>query len=125
MVIVQDDKFVIKDSGKRKEFESGMVRDTAEGKIRYHRVAAGPMLRRWGVHLHKGNVKYPDIAPGVSNWTLASGLEELQRFRESAWGHFMDWWDGKLDEDHAAALFFNINGAEFVKDKMATKENVV
>jgi hypothetical protein len=111
-------KFEIKSSGEMASFDSGMVRDKASGKVRYHRVATGPMLKRWGEHLHKGNIKYPDVAPGVSNWTLAAGPEELQRFRESAWGHFMSWWEGQTDEDHAAALFFNVNGVEFTREKL-------
>lgn len=111
--------FVIKDSGVRKTFESGMVRDTDEGKTRYWRVAQGPMLRRWAEHLGRGAKKYPDVAPGKSNWTLASGEPELQRFKESAFDHFMQWYYGQTDEDHAAAIFFNVNGAEYVKDKLA------
>jgi hypothetical protein len=45
---------------------------------------------------------------------LASGLAEYDRFRESAFRHFMLWYLGHVDEDHAAAVFFNINGAEYV-----------
>jgi len=110
--------FGIKDSGKREEFASGMVRDTQEGKLEGDRCAEGPMLRRWGEHLTKGAVKYPDRAPGKANWTLACGEEEYVRFRKSAWRHFMQWWNGDMDEDHAAGAFFNINGAEHVKEVM-------
>ncbi len=113
--------FDIKDSGKRAEFTSGMVRDTSEGKTRYHRVADGPMFRRWAEHLTKGARKYPDTAPGRPNWTLASGDHEYFRFRESAFTHFMQWYYGDTDEDHAAAVFFNINGAEYVKDRREEK----
>lgn len=108
--------FIIKDSGKREEFPSGMVRDVGGDKPRYNRCLTGPMFRRWAEHLHKGAKKYPDVSPGVENWTLASGEKELQRFKESALSHMVDWLDGKTDEDHAAGVFFNINGAEFVKE---------
>lgn len=107
--------FTVKDSGTRQEFASGMMRDTGEGKTRFWRVAAGPMLRRWAEHLGKGAKKYPDVAPGVSNWTLAEGDVEAQRFKESAFDHFMQWFYGETDEDHAAAVFFNINGHEYVR----------
>src|ERR1700679_2396621 len=117
-----DPKFVVKDSGKRQEFKSGMVRDTTDGKIEWHRVADGPMLERWADHLTKGNTKYPDTAPGVPNWTLAQGNEEYQRFRQSAFRHFMQWYYGVTDEDHAAATFFNINGAETVNAKTKRPE---
>ncbi len=76
------------------------------------------MFRRWAEHLRKGAVKYPDVAPGVANWTLASGKAELHRFKESSLPHMIQWLMGEVDEDHAAGVFFNINGAEFVKARI-------
>lgn len=110
-------RFEIKDSGARQEFAGGMVRDTTEGKIDYLNVRFGPMLRRWASHLTKGRVKYPDPQPGVPNWTLAEGHEEYLRARASAARHFEQWLAGDQDEDHAAAVYFNINLAEYVLDK--------
>jgi len=109
--------FVVKDSGERSNFTGGMVRDTDKDKIDYNRVFDGPMLERWAEHLTKGAVKYPDTKPGVPNWTLAEGDEEKVRFKKSAVRHFFQWLDGQMDEDHAAALFFNINGFEYAKDR--------
>lgn len=110
-------EFITKDSGKRKEFESGMVRDIDTNKVGWHKIADGPMLRRWAELLTRGAVKYPDPSPGIANWTLANGPEEYARFRASAFRHFMQWYFGETDEDHAAAVFFNINGAEYTKEK--------
>lgn len=107
------DEFTVRDSGERREFESGMVRDTNEGKTLWHLVADGPMLRRFAVHLTKGAAKY---SPG--NWMKAEGQAEYDRFRESAYRHFMAWYYGERDEDHGAAVWFNINGAEYVRGKM-------
>lgn len=112
-----DRGFIVKDSGKRQSFAGGMVRDTADGKIDWWRVRVGPMMRRWADHLTKGNIKYPDVSPGVPNWTLADGAEEMERFRQSADRHFAQWFNGENDEDHAAAVMFNINGFEYVKAK--------
>ena len=114
--------FETKDSGERQSFDSGMVRDTTDGKTQFHRVADGPMLRRWAELLTRGAVKYPDTNPGTPNWKLAAGPEEHARFRESAFRHFMSWFYGEDDEDHAAAVLFNINGAEFVKGRHATDD---
>jgi hypothetical protein len=114
-----DDKFVVKDSGKREEFKGGMVRDTADNKTDYSLPLNGPMFERWATHLTKGATKYPDTKPGSPNWMLASGEEEYVRFRKSAVRHFIQWYSGQTDEDHAAAVLFNINGAEYVKDKLA------
>lgn len=109
--------FVIKDSGKREEFISGMVRDTGD-KPRFLRIFFGPMAERWAIHLHKGSKKYPDTGIGIPNWSLANGEMELQRFKESALDHMIKWLRGDRDEDHAAAIFFNVNGAEYVKNKL-------
>jgi len=110
--------FLVKDSGVRQEFAGGMVRDTAADKTDFELILNGPMAERWAAHLTKGAKKYPDVAPGVPNWTLAEGQEELVRFRKSAMRHFIQWHRGDEDEDHAAAVIFNINGYEYVKAKM-------
>ncbi len=104
-------KFKTKDSGKRKEFESGMVRDTEDNKPRYDLVYF-PMFKRWAELMDRGAKKY-----GKRNWEKANGEEELDRFRASAFRHFIQWLDNEQDEDHAAAVFFNISGAEMVKNK--------
>jgi hypothetical protein len=108
-----DPPFAVKDSGERMEFDSGMVRDTTEGKVRYDLVYDGPMLVRWATHLTLGAEKYD-----ARNWMLASGEAEYERFKESAARHFAQWYYGHRDEDHAAATVFNINGAEYVLDQM-------
>lgn len=107
--------YTVVDSGKRQSFASGMVRDTADDKTQYIRVFDGPMLKRWAEHLTKGAAKYPDVQPGKPNWMLATGKAEAERFRASAARHFAQWLAGETDEDHAAALFFNVNGYEYVQ----------
>lgn len=112
--------FIVKDSGERKIFASGMVRDTTDGKIEFWRAFVGPMLARFCDHVTKGAVKYPDVALGIPNWTRAQGPEELQRARDSAARHFYQWMRGDTDEDHAAAVWFNLDVAEYVKGRMAS-----
>jgi hypothetical protein len=116
--------FVVKDSGQRKSFDSGMVRDIDAGKIDYERIFQGPMADRWADHVTKGAVKYPDLPDGRPNWMLAAGREELTRFRKSAARHFRQWLRGDCDEDHAAAVFFNICGAEYVKEGMVDVKGI-
>lgn len=107
--------FEIKDSGARQEFSGGMVRDTTEGKIDYSSVLYGPMYRRWAAHTTKGRTKYPDSFPGVPNWTLAEGVEEWLHARASYLRHSDAYLRGAVDEDHAAAMFFNVNFMEYVR----------
>jgi hypothetical protein len=106
-------KYITKDSGERKEFASGMKRDTTTGKTLWHLINSGPMLRRWAELLTRGAEKYD-----ADNWMKAKGHEEFARFKESAFRHFMQWYNEEIDEDHGAAVIFNINGAEYVKDKI-------
>lgn len=109
----QIDSYIVKDSGKREEFAGGMVRDVEEGKTDYTLVLDGPMFQRWAVHLTKGAIKY-----AARNWMLAQGAVEHARYKRSALRHFLQWFWGMTDEDHAAAVFFNINGAEYVAERM-------
>ena len=105
-------QFVVKDSGKREQFESGMVRDTTEGKVDYTLVLDGPLFQRLAEHLMKGAKKY-----NKRNWMKACGEAELARFKESAFRHFLQWYRGDTDEDHFSATVFNLNGYEYVKEK--------
>lgn len=99
-----------KDSGERQQFASGMQRDVTEGKTKWHLVFSGPMLERWAKLMTRGAIKYDD-----NNWMKADSGDEYQRFKESAFRHFMQWYEGDEDEDHAAAIYFNVNGAEYTK----------
>jgi hypothetical protein len=87
-----------------------MQRDTTTGKTRFDLAFDGPMFERWAELLTRGAVKYK-----ARNWMKAAGTAELERFKESAVRHFIQWLRGDTDEDHGAAVFFNINGAEYVK----------
>jgi hypothetical protein len=105
-------KFQTKDSGKRVKFSSGMVRDVNDGKARFDLVEQD-MLWRIAELYGRGAIKYGD-----NNWRKAKGRKELNRFKESAFRHFMQWVRGDLDEDHAAAVFFNVAGFEWLRKKM-------
>jgi hypothetical protein len=110
-------EFQTKDSGERQEFSTGMVRDVSTNKARYDLVDE-PMLTRWAELMGRGAVKY-----GENNWRKAATEQELNRFKESAFRHFMQWFKGQTDEDHGAAVFFNIAGAEMVKNKLVVEAN--
>lgn len=106
--------FSTKDSGKREELGNGMVRDTADGKDNWLLLLDGPMLKRWLGVLMRGAVKYQP-----RNWCLAlrdtneaTRARTKERFKESAMRHMMQWVAGDRDEDHAAAVMFNLNGYE-------------
>ncbi len=106
------DNFVTKDSGKREAFGSGMVRDTQDDKPRYDLIDRA-FLKRWAELMARGAKKY-----GEENWRKADGASELRRFRASATRHLFQWLDGDRSEDHAAAVAFNLAGAEMVQEKI-------
>ena len=110
-------KFKTKDSGKRIMFETGMNRDVSDDKIRYDLIipldSRDNMVTRWAALMTRGAIKY-----GARNFEKARTQGELDRFRESAMRHFFQWFLGEDDEDHAAACYFNIQGAEYTKRRM-------
>lgn len=112
----------IKDSGERVTYASGSMRDPSTGKIKWSRILFGPMARRWAQHLTTAEAKYPDSKPGLPNFMLIETEEEYFRYKESALRHFMSWYYDEVDEDHASATFFNMNGVEIIKDKRKAKE---
>lgn len=112
-----DPVYAIKDSGERKQFDGGMVRDTEEGKLDYTLILDGPMLKRWAAHLTKGAKKYE-----ARNWMKAQGEAEMERAKRSLMRHLMQYLDGEVDEDHAAAIFFNINQIEYIKGKLVSSD---
>ena len=108
--------FVTKDSGERQTFSTGMQRDSGQKDLRPDLVY-GPMLIRWAELMGRGAGKY-----GERNWEKARTQEELDRFQASAFRHFVQWFYGlSPEEDHAAAVFFNIAGAEYVRGRMASE----
>lgn len=111
--------FETKDSGQRAEYDSGMVRDTEEGKPRFDLLLPEgvpyreQVLTRFAELMARGAQKY-----NARNWELAQGREELARYKSSALRHLMQWATGEEDEDHAAAVMFNLLAGETVKFKM-------
>lgn len=105
--------FVTRDSGERQVYPTGMVRDSGTKTLRPDLVDQD-LLRRWSELMGRGAVKY-----GENNWKKAATQEELDRFRASAYRHFFQWYNGlETSEDHAAAVCFNIAGAEMVRRKL-------
>jgi hypothetical protein len=115
--------YTTKDSGQRKEFKTGMIRDAEGGKPRFELLILKDlpyeeqMLTRFAGLLARGAEKYES-----RNFEKAETEEELSRFKESAFRHFMQWVCDEDDEDHASAVWFNIMGAEMVKWKMKNKK---
>lgn len=115
----QNTVFVTKDSGEREAYPTGMVRDTRADKPRHDLTLPldlpyeAQFDTRCARLMARGAEKY-----GERNWELAETPEELARFKDSAHRHMKKWLAGETDEDHAAAVWFNIQAAETVKWKI-------
>jgi hypothetical protein len=107
-----------KDSGAREFYDSGMVRDTEKGKPRFDLLwpegvpYSAQYLTRCAELMARGAEKYGD-----RNWEKGTGDVELRRAVSSALRHLHQWVAGETDEDHAAAVFFNIMQVETLRYK--------
>ena len=92
----------IKDSGTRREFPTGAVRDMSEGK---GDMASLPWeaLLRLSVHYQNGCKKYP-------RWNYRQGIP-ISSYLDSACRHLAKYQCGMDDEDHLSAAAFNVLGA--------------
>jgi len=116
-------KFITKDSGARQDYASGMRRDLQIGKPNFNLINPKflkfdeTMIYRWAMLMTRGAEKY-----GERNWEKADSEEEMERFKSSAFRHMMQWLAGEEDEDHAAAVLFNINCFESIKVKLNSED---
>lgn len=89
----------VQDSGAREEFSTGSRRDTQTGKGRPDLIPPYPM-ERLAKHYENGANKYGD-----RNWEKG---QPLMRYIASAKRHITDIEKGMTDEDHFAAVIWNI-----------------
>lgn len=112
-------ELITKDSGKREQFDSGMVRDVNDGKARFDLMFPldvpydEQILTRLANLLARGAQKYSE-----RNWEKANSPQEMARAKESAIRHLVQWLTDEEDEDHAAAILFNVMEAETIRWKM-------
>jgi hypothetical protein len=118
--------YITKDSGKRTEYPDGMIRDAGrDEKVNFLLVLNDgvpleeQMLTRFAALLTRGAMKY-----SKRNFERACSQEALEGFKESAFRHMMQWLAGHdPSEDHAAAVWFNVMGAELCKFNIQRSEH--
>jgi hypothetical protein len=102
-----------KDSGSRIRTASGMQREAKTEQPRFDLLVPlkvpyqDQLLTRAAALVERGARKYDS-----RDWEQASTPAEAEEFRDSAFRHFMQWMCGEADEDHAAAVVFNVLAAE-------------
>jgi len=87
------------DSGERRTFTTGSVRDKAEGKGRYDLVPPAAIFRI-ARRMEDGMQKY-----GERNWEKG---QPMSVFLDSALRHMFKYLEGRVDEDHLGAALWNL-----------------
>lgn len=100
---------IVKDSGQRREFGTGAVRDMAEGKGDMISLPAESLLRL-SKHYELGAKKY-------NRWNFRKGIP-VSAFIDSALRHIHKYECGCDDEDHLSAAAFNILGAMLMENTL-------
>jgi hypothetical protein len=107
----------IKDSGKRRDFGTGSIRDAAEGKGRFD-LLPEYAIQILALHYEMGAKKYTE-----DNWRKG---QPLKTYLDSALRHLFRHSRGERDEPHLAAAAWNImcliDTAERIKRGLLPKE---
>ena len=103
-----NDTTSIKDSGNRREFDTGAVRDMSEGKGRCDLLPACALLRL-AKHYEAGAQKYES-----RNWERGIRISVMI---DSGLRHILKYLDGQTDEDHLVAAAWNLMGAMWMEEK--------
>lgn len=110
-------KFVTKDSGEKAVHSDGVQRDTQAGKTKFtllfpRGVAMKDQLVTRIAELYtRGGEKYGD-----RNWENSCAPDTLDHHLDALWRHFMSFFfEENTEEDHAAAIFWNINAVELTR----------
>ena len=90
---------------KRGEYEIAYVRTLIDLVIAAEGCTVVEYWSRVAELMERGAIKY-----GEENWLNGKGEDALARYKKSLNRHMKQWLMGDLEEDHAAAIAFNING---------------
>lgn len=100
-------KYITKDSKKRRGFTTGAVRDVNEEKGRYELISP-IMIERLAKLLQRGAVKYSS-----RNWEKGMPLSV---YMDSALRHAFKFQEGHRDEDHLVAAIWNLQALLHIEE---------
>lgn len=105
----------LKDSGTRREFVTGAVRDIQEGKGRYDLIP-WEAIHELAIHCEQGALKY-----GERN--VEKGIP-VHSFIDSAFRHIARYMMGHRDEPHLRAAMWNIAWALWTEKKKPELQDI-
>jgi hypothetical protein len=105
----------LKDSGDRREFSTGAVRDMQQGKGRYD-LLPWSAIDRLAKHCEQGAIKYGErnCEQGIPTSSLA----------DSALRHMSKYMRGHKDEDHLVAAFWNLAYLIYMEEEKTEMQNI-
>lgn len=103
---------MIKDSGQREEFSNWFIRDIDSDKLRFDLIPIW-QLKSLAKQYTDWMQKYWE-----DNWKLARWKKAIERFKQSAYRHFVERQEWIYDENHNDAAIFNIMAYEYHRDRM-------
>lgn len=107
----------ILDSGDRKDFGTGAIRDRGEA-IKGRFVLLSPIaMRRVAIRSELGERKYGD----GRNWEKGMPLSE---FMDSAMRHINQYLEGDTEEDHLAAAAWNLNCIMHLEETLPAMQDI-
>jgi hypothetical protein len=98
------------DSGARRLYQTGAVRDASEGKGHFHSIPPGA-LRRVAKRFEDGARKY-----AKDNWMKGIALSHYQ---DSLFRHLLAWAEGDQAEDHVGAILWNASAMDWTETEIA------
>lgn len=98
----------------KRKFKTGAQRDNDDGKPRLSLIPTKELLRV-AVHYTNGGKKY-----GFENWK--KGMK-TSVYYDSAQRHLLKWWSGETDEDHLAAVVWNVLGAMWTEQNLSEMDD--
>lgn len=101
----------LNDSGARTKAETGYLKEPDGDRrdfswvleLEGFELVPREMIERMAAHMVKGAQKYVP-----ENWRLGTSPSSLTQFRRSLSRHVFQWFHNENDEDHAAAITFNL-----------------
>lgn len=118
-VIIPQGEEPVKDEQPRAKFDGGGVRDGSPKTERFELTWTlddpyeDQMLTRYAAWMARGAEKYAD-----RNWESFKGEDALEHAKGSLLRHVFKFLAGMEDEDHAAAVWFNVHAIDRVRRRM-------
>lgn len=99
---------------KQRQFETGAVRDTDEGKHDYEGFLSPLVVRAYGDYMHRHRYRPDGSMRDADNWQKGIPLDA---YMKSGWRHFIDWWSYHRGyrvqdtlTDILCSILFNVSG---------------